>query len=99
MAEAAGRGVLANRVGCEAAVGRVRPDEIVVEPPALDDGAGLGEAGEDLLVQALVAEPAVEALDEAVLLRLARGDVVPGTGRCGWSIRGWRGWSSRCRCR
>ena len=71
MAEAAGRGVQENRVGREAAVGRVRSDEVVVEPPALDDGAGLGEGGEDLLVEAFVAQPAVEALDEAVLLRLA----------------------------
>ena len=57
MAEPAGRGVLAYRIRREAAVCRVGPDEVVVEPPALDDGAGLGEAGEDLLVQALVAQP------------------------------------------
>jgi hypothetical protein len=31
-----------------------------------------------VLVQAFIAEPAVEALDEPVLLRLARRDVVPG---------------------
>ena len=31
-----------------------------------------------MLVQALVPEPAVEALDEAVLHRLAGGDEVPG---------------------
>jgi hypothetical protein len=37
----------------------------------------VGEAGEDLLVEAFVAKPAVEALDEAVLLRLAGGDLVP----------------------
>jgi hypothetical protein len=35
----------------------------------------VGETGEDLLVQALVTEPAVEALDEAVRLGLARRDV------------------------
>lgn len=51
MAEAAGRGVLADRVRGQATVGRVGSDEVVVEPPALDDGAGLGEAGEDLLVE------------------------------------------------
>ena len=55
-------------------MGRVRPDELVVEPPAVDDDASLGEAGEDLLVEAFVAQPAVEALDEAILLRLARRD-------------------------
>ena len=36
-----------------------------------------GERGEQRLVQQLVAQPAVEALDEGVLDRLARGDVVP----------------------
>ena len=56
---------------------RVRPDVVVVEPPALDHGAGLGEVGEDLFVQALVAQLAVEALGGAVLLRLARRDVAP----------------------
>jgi hypothetical protein len=48
----------------------VRLDVVVVDAPALDDGAGLGQDGEDLLVQALVAEPAVEAFDEAVLLHV-----------------------------
>src|SRR3989344_2697419 len=56
----------------------VGPDVVVVDAPALDDGAGFGQEGEDLLVQALVPQPAVEALDEAVLLRPARRDVVPG---------------------
>ena len=51
MAEPTGRGVLADRVGSKPAVGGVRPDEVAVEAPALDDGAGLGETGEDLLVQ------------------------------------------------
>ena len=55
---------------------RVRPD-IVVVPPAGDAAAGVAEALEDLLVQKLVAQPTVEALHEAVLLRLARRDVVP----------------------
>lgn len=78
MAEPAGRGVLANRIRCQAAVRRVGPDEVVVEPPTLDDGAGLGEAGEDLLVQALVAQPAAKARDEPVLLWFAGHDVVSG---------------------
>lgn len=56
----------------------MRPDAIVIDAPALDDGAGLGQGGENLLVQAFITEPAVEAFDEAVLLRLARRDVVPG---------------------
>src|SRR5690242_8630909 len=37
----------------------------------------MGERAEEGLVQQLVPEPAVEALDQGVLLRLARGDVVP----------------------
>ena len=38
---------------------------------------GIGQAVEDLLVQPFVAQTAVEALDESVLLRFARIDVVP----------------------
>jgi hypothetical protein len=57
---------------------RVRPDLIVVEPPPLEQAAGVAEVLEDLLVEQLVAQPADEALDESVLLRLARGDVVQG---------------------
>lgn len=45
-----GSGVQAHRVRCEAAVGRVRPHVVVVEPPALDYRTGLGQGGEDLLV-------------------------------------------------
>jgi hypothetical protein len=44
---------------------RVRPGQVVVQPPAFDDSTGLGQVGEHLLIQALVAELAVEALDEA----------------------------------
>jgi len=58
-------------------MGRVRAHVVVVDPPALDDDADLGQGAEDRLVQALVAELAVEAFDEAVLLRLARRDVAP----------------------
>lgn len=75
---AAGCGGLAKGVRGQAAKRRVRPDEVVVEPPAFDDGAGLGEGGEDLLIETFVTEPAVDAIDEAVLLRLARRDVLPG---------------------
>ncbi len=38
-------------------MGRVWPDKIVVEPPALDDGTGLRQVGEDLLVRTLIAQP------------------------------------------
>jgi hypothetical protein len=52
-------------------MGGVGPDLVVVLQPALDDRARFGQAGEDLLVQAFVAEATVEALDEGVLRRLA----------------------------
>jgi hypothetical protein len=58
-------------------VSRMRPDVVVIEPPALEQLSGVGEVLEYLLVQELVAKPADEALDESVLLRLARHDVVP----------------------
>jgi len=77
VAQPNGRGVQAHRLRGQSPVRRVRPDVVVVDAPALDDGAGLGQGGEDLLV-GLVAEPAVEAFDEAVLLRLSRRDVMPG---------------------
>lgn len=41
-----------------------------------DGGSGLSERREQGLVEALVAEAAVEAFDEAVLHRLSGGDVV-----------------------
>ena len=50
---------------------------IVVDPPFFNDLAGMPIAGEEPLVEALVAQPTVEALHEAVLHRLARRDVVP----------------------
>ena len=50
----------------------VRPDLVVVNPPALDDPPSIVQAGEPMQVQALVPELAVEAFDESVLSRLAR---------------------------
>lgn len=41
-------------------MGRVRAHAVLVDRPALDDGAGLRQSAEDLLVQAFVAELAVE---------------------------------------
>ncbi len=55
---------------------RCRPC-VLVAPPALDDGAGFGQSGEDLFVQAFVAQAPAETLDGAVLLRLGRRDVMP----------------------
>ena len=77
LAQRAGRGFQPPRLGGKPAVGRVRAHMVVVHPPALDDGAGLGQGAANLLVQALVAQLAVEALEEAGLLRLARRGVVP----------------------
>ena len=53
------------------------PEVVVVVPPGFQLPAGMGEAGEDRLVQELVPEPGIEALDESVLIGLARRDVVP----------------------
>lgn len=56
---------------------RVEPDAFVALPPALDDDTGLGKGGEDLPVHVLVAQLAVKALAEAVLLRFARAILEP----------------------
>lgn len=55
----------------------MRPEVVVVVAPGFQLLAGVGEAGEDRLVQELVPEPGIEALDEPVLIGLARRDVVP----------------------
>lgn len=54
----------------------MRSAQIVFDPPCLDDLAGIAIVGEEMLVEAFVPETAVDALDEAVLHRLARCDVV-----------------------
>ena len=50
---------------------------VVVVAPCRDQVAGMAQAGEQMLVEALVPQAAVEALDEAVLHGFARRDVVP----------------------
>jgi len=55
----------------------MRPDGAVVVLPSSEGRAGMGERDEQRLVQKLVAQAAVERLDEGVLLRLAGRDVVP----------------------
>jgi hypothetical protein len=52
----------------------VGSDGIVKPPPLLDEDDGLGKRVEDLTVQELVAQLAVEALDVPVLPRTARLD-------------------------
>src|SRR4051812_39812249 len=53
----------------------MRAHLVVVPSPALDHDLGLAQAVEDLAIEQLVAEPGVEALDEAVLPGAAWGDV------------------------
>src|SRR5512137_2990385 len=53
---------------------RVRPFPIVFDSPPFDFASRVVKRDEDMLVQALLAQPAVEALDEGVLDRLARLD-------------------------
>lgn len=55
----------------------MRPEVVVVVAPGFQLLAGVGEAGEDRLVQELVPQACVEALDEPVLVWLPRRDVVP----------------------
>lgn len=50
----------------------VGPDGVVVGLPGVDNCPSMGEVAEQMLVEAFVAEPAVETLDEPVLLRLGR---------------------------
>lgn len=53
------------------------PDGVIVGTPGVDDRPSVGDVTEQMLIEAFVAEPAVEALDKPVLLRLARCDIVP----------------------
>ena len=62
---------------CEPAKARVRSLGVVVDPPCFDDLTRLRKIAEQMLVETLIAQPAIEALDEAVLGRLAGRDVVP----------------------
>lgn len=55
----------------------VRPDVVVVVPPGIEHEASTGQGRKQRLVEALVAQTPVEALDEVVLHRLARLDVMP----------------------
>src|ERR1700751_1557279 len=53
----------------------MRANHIVVLSPTLDDDFGFAQRVEDLAIEKLVAQPRVEALDEAVLPWAARRDV------------------------
>ena len=56
----------------------MRPDIVIIVAPEGQRLAGVGEAVKDLLVQALITQAAVEALDRSVLPGLARIDAMPG---------------------
>jgi hypothetical protein len=51
---------------------------VVVGAPGIEHAAGVGQRQKQRLVEALIAQPAYEALHEGALRRLARRDVVPG---------------------
>jgi len=55
----------------------MRPFVIVIVPPGFQHSTGVRPRPEQRLVQQLIAQPAVEVFDEAVLLRFAGCDVVP----------------------
>lgn len=50
---------------------------VVVVSPSADQLSGVAQAGEQVLVEALVPKPPVETLDQTVLHRFAGGDVMP----------------------
>ena len=50
---------------------------IVVLAPSRDQIPGVAQVGEQMLVEALVAQTAIETFDEAVLHGLSWSDVVP----------------------
>lgn len=56
----------------------MRPADIVVVTPPGEFSPGVGEALQHFFIQELVAQPDIERLDERVLGRLARRDVMPG---------------------
>lgn len=53
------------------------PDVVVVVTPKGQLAAGVGQGVEDFLIQAFVAQAAIEGLDIAVLLGLSGVDVMP----------------------
>lgn len=55
---------------------RIRAVVIVILAPSRDQVSGMAQIGEQLLVQALVTQSAIGTFHEAVLHRLARGNVV-----------------------
>ena len=52
----------------------MRPLAVVLHAPLLDSLARIGERNKDLLVEAFIAQAAIERFDERILDRLARFD-------------------------
>ena len=69
-----GRSDLSGRGAAETGV---RSDVVVVLLPGGQNGPGVRQRREQRLVQAFIPKPPVEAFHEAILHRLAGGDVVP----------------------
>ena len=55
----------------------MRPLGVVVDPPGFDDASGIIPPIEKMLIEALIAQVTVKALDEGILGGLARRDIVP----------------------
>src|SRR5215470_9451122 len=53
----------------------MRPDRIVMTPPAFDDDLSFSVGVEDLAIEQLIAKSAVEAFDVAILPRTAGLDI------------------------
>ncbi len=62
---------------CEIAKTAMRSHRVVIVLPDCQYLAGMGKRREQRLVEAFVPQPAVEALDERILLRFSGRDVVP----------------------
>lgn len=90
----AGGGVGGGRVGRDAAVSGVDPDEIVVGPSSFDGGAGFNRAGEDHFVQEFVTESVFEAVSSAVPPRLSGGRRAAGVVSAQRLPREWRVFSA-----
>lgn len=56
---------------------RVWPDRVVIVPPGGENEPGMSQWGGQRLIETFVPQAVVEALDEAILHWLARGDAMP----------------------
>ena len=71
------KAVQGKEVGRDATEGGMRADAvIVVRAPVFDEESGFGQGAKPMLVKAVVTKGAIEALDEGVLHRFARLDMM-----------------------